>query len=53
MTNVVFINNGSTVCLLRLKRLVGVAVGDGSSGMSLQQMTCVWAAGYKNPSQLL
>ena len=28
MTNVVFINNGSTVCLLGLRRLMGVALGD-------------------------
>lgn len=28
MTNVVFINNGSTVCLLGLSVLMGVASGD-------------------------
>lgn len=39
MTNVVFIYNGSTVSLLRLKRLMGVALGDAMSLKHIEFMS--------------
>ncbi len=51
MTNVAFINNGSTVCLLGLRRLMGVALGDAAPlALSSRYSLCPIGSRTQKPS---